>query len=104
MRHIACQLARRKKAAKRGKDHKRLELGEAELAAPEAEEDWLVLDEAVAALSQEDAAAAELAKLRLFAGLSVEEAAQVLRLSRATAFRHWTYARAWLNAHFREGA
>jgi DNA-directed RNA polymerase specialized sigma24 family protein len=50
------------------------------------------------ALSQIDAIAAELAKLRIFGGLSVEEAAEALTLSRATAFRTWTYARAWLTA------
>lgn len=102
MRRILVENARRKNAVKRGGDQRRLDLGEDELAAPEAEEDWLVLDDAIAALSQEDAAAAELAKLRLFAGLSVEDAGEVLRISRATAFRHWTYARAWLNAHFRK--
>ncbi len=104
MRRILVENARRKNAEKRGRDHKRLELGQAELAAPETDADWLLLDDAVACLSREDPAAAQLAKLRLFAGLSVEEAADVLRLSRATGFRHWTYARAWLNAHLREGA
>ena len=47
--------------------------------------------------------AAGVAKIRLFAGLSVEDASQVLGISRATAFRHWTYARAWLQAQFQEG-
>jgi RNA polymerase sigma factor (TIGR02999 family) len=104
MRRILVENARNKKAAKRGGDLKRLDLGDAELTAPQAEEEWLLLDDAVTCLSQHDAAAAELAKLRLFAGLSVEEAAEVLRIARATAFRHWTYARAWLNAHFRKDA
>ena len=104
MRRILVENARRKNAEKRGRDHKRLELGETELTAPQADEDWLLLDDAVECLSREDPAAAELAKLRLFAGLSVEEAADVLRLPRATGFRHWTYARAWPNARLSEGA
>jgi hypothetical protein len=54
--------------------------------------------EALTSLAQIDAAAAELAKLRIFGGPSVEEAAEALDLSRATAFRTWTYARAWLTA------
>jgi len=54
------------------------------------------LDEAVARLAVEDPAAAELAKLHLFAGLSIDEAASASGLSRATAYRNWAYARAWL--------
>ncbi|MGL4420136.1 MAG: ECF-type sigma factor, partial [Gemmataceae bacterium] len=56
----------------------------------------LSLDEALARLSAEDATAASIANLHLFAGLSIEEAAQAMGLSRATAYRNWTYARAWL--------
>jgi DNA-directed RNA polymerase specialized sigma24 family protein len=61
------------------------------------------LDDALSRLAQEDPDAAGVAKLRLFTGLSVEEASQVLHISRATAFRHWTYARAWLQAQLQEG-
>ena len=56
----------------------------------------LSLDEALARLAAEDPAAAGVAKLHLFAGLSIDEAAAALGVSRATAYRHWTYARAWL--------
>jgi RNA polymerase sigma factor (TIGR02999 family) len=56
----------------------------------------LSLDEALARLAAEDAAAADIAKLHLFAGLSVDEAAAALGTSRATAYRNWAYARAWL--------
>jgi DNA-directed RNA polymerase specialized sigma24 family protein len=59
--------------------------------------------QALGRLTQEDPGAAEVARLRLFAGLSVEDAAGVVGVSRATAFRHWTYARAWLQARLREG-
>ena len=56
----------------------------------------LSLDEALTRLSAEDAGAADVAKLHLFAGLSVDEAAVALSTSRATAYRNWAYARAWL--------
>src|SRR5438445_9054077 len=58
--------------------------------------DLLALDDALTRLAAEDAPAAEVVKLRVYAGLSVEEAAAALGLARATAYRHWTYARAWL--------
>ena len=63
----------------------------------------LALDEALVSLAKQDAAAAELVKLRLFAGLSIEEAAAAMGLSRASAYRHWTYARAWLRAELADG-
>ena len=56
----------------------------------------LALDDALTSLAAEDPSAADVAKLRLFAGLSVEEAATALGTSRATAYRNWSYARAWL--------
>jgi RNA polymerase sigma factor (TIGR02999 family) len=56
----------------------------------------LSLNEALTRLSAEDAAAADVAKLHLFAGLSVDESAVALGVSRATAYRNWAYARAWL--------
>ena len=62
----------------------------------------LSLDDALARLATEDAAAADVAKLHLFAGLSVEEAASALGVSRATAYRNWTYARAWLQDALQE--
>jgi hypothetical protein len=61
-------------------------------------ESWIDIDDALSAFEGIDASAAALAKLRIFGGLSVEEAADALRVSRATAFRVWTYARAWLTA------
>ncbi len=99
MRRILVDHARRKRALKRGglagAAHVNLNL----LPAPANDNDsWIDLDEALTTFAQIDAAAAELAKLRIFGGLSVEEAAEALNLSRATAFRTWTYARAWLTA------
>jgi RNA polymerase sigma factor (TIGR02999 family) len=59
-------------------------------------DELMAIDEALERLAAEDRQAAELVKLRYFAGLSIEEAAQALSISRATAYRHWTYARAWI--------
>jgi RNA polymerase sigma factor (sigma-70 family) len=56
----------------------------------------VAIDEALERLAAEDQQAADLVKLRYFAGLNIEEAAQALGISRATAYRHWTYARAWI--------
>jgi hypothetical protein len=59
------------------------------------------LDDSLSRLAVEDAASAEIFKLHLFAGMSVDEAARCLGISRASAYRHWTYARAWLVAERR---
>jgi RNA polymerase sigma factor (TIGR02999 family) len=103
MRRILVENARRKNAQLRGGAWKRIDLAEVEVASPSSPERLLLLDDALGRLTQEDPGAAEVAKLRLFAGLPVEEAAKVLGIARATAFRHWTYARAWLQAQFQEG-
>jgi RNA polymerase sigma factor (TIGR02999 family) len=102
MRRILIENARRKKARRHGGDLYRIELSDAVADTGSSDEDLLVLDDALSALGREDTAAADLAKLRLFAGLSVEEAGRALGISRATAFRHWTYARAWLQAELGE--
>jgi RNA polymerase sigma factor (TIGR02999 family) len=99
MRRILVDHARRKQACKRGGPDGAARLALDGIAAPVDEVDaWIDLDMALAEFDKIDAAAAELAKLRIFGGLSVEEAAEALNLSRATAFRTWTYARAWLTA------
>jgi RNA polymerase sigma factor (TIGR02999 family) len=99
MRRILVDSARRKQALKRGAGPKRLPLEPDRLVAPVVDADsWIDLDEALTAFDGVDAAAAELAKLRIFGGLSVEEAGKALGMPRATAFRVWTYARAWLTA------
>jgi RNA polymerase sigma factor (TIGR02999 family) len=99
MQRILVDAARRKLACKRGGNPKQVALDPDRLAAPAVDADrWLDLDEALRAFASVDAAAAELAKLRIFAGLSVEEAGEALDMPRATAFRTWTYARAWLTA------
>ncbi len=95
MRRILVENARRKGRLKRGGGRRRVELPEvADAAGPD--DDLLALDEALDRLAAEDPKKAELVKLRYFTGLSVEEAARCLGISRATADRHWAYARAWL--------
>jgi len=103
MRRILVDSARRKKTHKHGGERQRVDLPEGEVALDATLEGWLLLDEALSGLMQEDPSAAEIAKLRLFAGLSVEHAGEMAGVSRATAFRHWTYARAWLQARLQEG-
>jgi RNA polymerase sigma factor (TIGR02999 family) len=104
MRRILIENARRKKRDKHGGGRRRVELPDLPAADQEPDE-LLALDDALAKLAAEDPAAAEVVKLRLYAGLSVEEAAAALGLSRAHAYRHWNYARAWLRAALRvEGA
>jgi len=96
MRRILIERARQKRGPQRGGGRKRLDLTEVAAAADESPDELLDLDSALTRLVTEDPSAAEIAKLRIFAGLSVEEAAEALNLSRAAAYRHWTYARAWL--------
>jgi RNA polymerase sigma factor (TIGR02999 family) len=97
MRRILIEQARRKGRAKRGGGRKRIDLDDADLFSLAAPDELLLIDEAIAELAQEDARAAQLVRLRYFAGLSVEEAADLSGLSRSTAYEHWSYARAWLH-------
>ena len=96
MRRILVENARRKGRQKRGGGRARAELRDADIAIDDPHDEILAIDDALARLAVEDPQAAELVKLRYFAGLSVEEAARSLGLSRATAYRHWAYARAWV--------
>lgn len=74
----------------------RVELAEADLLVHNNSDEILALDDALELLAKEEAEAAELVKLRIFADFSVDEAGKLLGMSRATAYRHWAYARAWL--------
>jgi RNA polymerase sigma factor (TIGR02999 family) len=96
MRRILVEQARRRGRLKRGGDRQRLDLDALQLAVPEAADELLALDEALAEFARKHPGMAELVKLRYFAGLTVAEAAQALGISTSTADRHWTYARAWL--------
>jgi RNA polymerase sigma factor (TIGR02999 family) len=97
MRRILIERARGKQRLKRGGDRMRVSLDAIEAAAEAVQvADLLSIDEALSRLAQEDAAAAELVKLRFYAGLSIEEAGKVVGISRSTAYEQWSYARAWL--------
>ena len=96
MRHILVDNARRKRRAKHGGGRHRVPLDDVVPAPPEAADDLLALDEALTRLAAEDPEAGQLVQLRYFAGLSVEEAAEAIGMARTTAYRHWTFARAWL--------
>ena len=96
MRRILVENARRKGSLKRGSDRQRIELSavEPELAGPD--DDILALHEALEKLESQDPRKAQLVKLRFFAGLTNEQAAQVLGISTSTADNDWAYARCWL--------
>ena len=96
MRRILIDRARRKATAKRGGGLRRIDL-EPVLAADDGREtEWLALDDALTELERYDPQAARLVKLRYFAGLSHQQAAQALGVSRRAADRLWSLARAWL--------
>jgi len=97
MRRILIENARRKKALRHGAGQPRLDLQQLEIAAPAPDDEMLAIDEALNKFAALDQDKAELVKLRFFGGLTIEEAAAVLRISEATAKRWWAYARAWLH-------
>ena len=102
MRRILVENARRKKRHKRGGGLVREELDPSNIAAPEVSDDLLALDDALNRLAATDEQAAKLVQLRYFAGLSIDQAAEVLGISPRTADRLWAYARAWLHAEIYE--
>jgi RNA polymerase sigma factor (TIGR02999 family) len=103
MRRILVENARRKGRRKRGGDRRRVALDLAEPAAPQPSDDLLALDEALERLAAKDRAKADLVKLRYFAGLTMEQTAEMLGISLATAHRWWNYARAWLHQDIARG-
>ena len=96
MRRILVDTARRKRRPKHGGGRKRVDLDSACALTEDPGEDLLALDEVLTRFAVLDPLKAELVKLRFFAGMTIPEAADVLRISHATAERHWTYARVWL--------
>ena len=96
MRRILIDHARARRRIKRGGDQKRLALKDIGAVEDMPPEELLALDEALKRLEAQDSTKAQLVKLRFFAGLTVEQAAAALDISRATADRYWSFARAWL--------
>jgi RNA polymerase sigma factor (TIGR02999 family) len=97
MRRILVENARRKKRIKHGGDLERVELELLTLPTHMSSDELLALDEALESLRQEDAVKAQLVTLRYFGGMTIEQASEALNISRVTAHRYWTYARAWLH-------
>ena len=96
MRRILIEHARRKSAQRRGGGLERVDLEQIDIPEKATDATLVRVNEALAALEREDARAAELVKLRFFAGLSVEQAALALGVTDRTARRDWRFARAWL--------
>jgi RNA polymerase sigma factor (TIGR02999 family) len=98
MRRILVENARRKQSLKHGGGRKRIDLNEKVLIKEDCgcADELIALDEALDKLSKRDKVKAELVKLRYFAGLTIEQTAEILDISASTAKRYWAYARAWL--------
>jgi RNA polymerase sigma factor (TIGR02999 family) len=101
MRRILIDQARRKHTEKHGGGRRRHELPD--LATQQPDDELLALNEALEQLASEDPVKARLVELRYFAGLTSDQAADVLGISPSTADRHWAYARAWLQTAVRGG-
>jgi RNA polymerase sigma factor (TIGR02999 family) len=97
MRRILVENARRKQRIKHGGGLDQVDVDVSRVPTTLPDDELLALDEALSQLKREDPDKAKLIELRFFIGLSVEEAADVLSISSATAKRHWRYARAWLH-------
>jgi RNA polymerase sigma factor (TIGR02999 family) len=96
MRRILVENARRKQRVRHGGGRKRLDLDGLDITLDKPGADILDLDEALAQLATEEPSAADVVKLRYFAGLTTDETAAALGMSARTAKRHWAYAKAWL--------
>ena len=101
MRRILVENARRKRRLRHGGEYQRAELAEADVAFTGPTDDVLALDEALQQFEHDQPRKAALVKLRYFAGLSEDDAAAALGISRATASRWWAFARAWLYERMR---
>jgi RNA polymerase sigma factor (TIGR02999 family) len=99
MRRILVDEARRRQCRKREGGRRRVDFEEGDLAVDGPAEDIVAVDEALTSLAGTDPVKADLVKLRYFAGLTLEQAAEALNLSPTTAKRHWRFARAWLYNH-----
>jgi RNA polymerase sigma factor (TIGR02999 family) len=96
MRRILVESARRKKRVKHGGGRQRVDLADRDVPVEPPPDDLLAMDEALTRLAKEDPEAAQIVQLHFFAGLSIEQVADTLGISRASAYRQWSYARAWL--------
>jgi RNA polymerase sigma factor (TIGR02999 family) len=97
MRRILVENARRKKRIKHGGGLERVDFEIANLPTRMSSDEILALDEALEKLKQQDPVKAQLVTLRYFGGMTIEQVSAALQISRVTAHRYWTYARAWLH-------
>ena len=102
MRRILVERARQKSRVKHGGALRRVDLDGVAIVGDGRHDDLVALDEALIRFAELEPQKADLVKLRYFAGFSIDDAASVLGISRTTAKRHWTYARAWLLAELKE--
>ena len=103
MRRILVDFARSRHYAKRGGETRRVSLSEAAGISAERGEDFIALDDALASLTAIDARKGRIVELRFFGGLSVEETAEVLKISSRTVMREWSLAQAWLHRELTRG-
>ncbi len=103
MRRILVEKARAKRREKRGAGRQRVALDHAPLAIEAPPDDIIALDEALDKLSRDHEDIASTVKLRYFAGLNLEQIAEILGVSRRTVSSYWAYARAWLHREIAEG-
>jgi RNA polymerase sigma factor (TIGR02999 family) len=104
MRRILVETARKKASEKRGGQRCRIDIDALEICGDASPTELLAIDEAVSRLAALDGDAGAITKLRYFAGLSVEQAAATLGISSKTAYRQWSYARAWLHNELSGGS
>jgi RNA polymerase sigma factor (TIGR02999 family) len=103
MRRILVENARRKKSPKHGGNRNRIGLTEASPASESPSDDLLALDEALTKLSAEEPSVADLVKLRYFAGLTIDQVAELQGISRRSVIDHWAYAKSWLAREVAKG-
>jgi RNA polymerase sigma factor (TIGR02999 family) len=103
MRRILVDQARKKRSQRQGGELQRHPVENVEIAAPEPSLDLLAVNEALERFEQMEKVAADLVKLRYYAGLTIPQAAEALGISSATADRYWAYARAWLHSELKKG-
>jgi RNA polymerase sigma factor (TIGR02999 family) len=101
MRRILVENARRKSRVKHGGGMQRVALNDAKSSVAPLSDEILALDEALTRFAADEPEAARIIELRYFAGFSIEETAEITGISRATANRHWAYAKAWLRCELR---
>jgi RNA polymerase sigma factor (TIGR02999 family) len=104
MRRILVDQARRKQSLRRGGNLQRHQIEAQEIEAPEPAVDVVAVHEALERFESVDAVAAQIVKLRYFAGLTIPQAAEALGISTSTADRSWAYARAWLHTALKQDA